>query len=119
MSRIETLFQEHPTPRRTPLSRHPKPDSTLPLRMQVIGRNGVRHRILRCRINAWKRALTSADIWLRTAVFTLIAIAVTTAAQLELQQITLFAAVTTAVTLISSAWTEVSLKRRAEESGNN
>lgn len=87
--------------------------------MQVIGRNHARRRIFRCRINAWQRALTSAETWLRTTLFTLTAIAVTTAAQLELGQITLFSAATTAIALISSAWTEVSLHSQAEESRNN
>ncbi len=119
MSRIEPLFQELPTPRRTPISRHPKPDSTRPLRMQVIGRSHARHRMLRCRINAWEGALTSVDAWTRTTLITLIVIAVSTAAQLGFWQITLLSAATTAIALISGAWTEVSLERQAEETRNN
>lgn len=119
MSRVELLFGSRPPARRVAVSRHPRPDPTLPLRMQAMGRCAPRQRRLCFRISQWKCALTSPAIAARTGLLTLCASPLLLAARLQTEQIVIIFAAAALFAQIAGAWTKVAMEDAGSRQSQN
>jgi hypothetical protein len=120
MGRAELLFGEMASGLRTPnVSRHARPDGTLPLRMQGGGRGPARARIVRWQIALWKRALRSRAGWRRGLMVAMVAAGVQMVVRTPPARVVVLAAMFGAVAWFAGAWAEVAMVGDGFEVGRN